>query len=506
MSPDGTIDRRQFLKSAAVVAGAAATGATTAGCSSTSAAPSPAKADIWQELGRHLRVPLLRPGDPRFRALARPYNARYADVLPQGIALCQVHDDVSQCILWARSHHVPFAVRSGGHSYGGFSATSGLLISLKEMNSVNVDAANGTVRLGSGVQNRDLTGLLPSHGLMVPTGRCPTVGIGGFMLGGGFGFNSRYLGLGVDKLVSTTMVDADGRLVVADADTNSDLFWALRGGGGGNFGVNLDYTVATTPVGALSVYKLGWAWDQAPVVMTAFDQLMAGAPDGLSARIGLDVTGTKPPALDRNALSMSALGQWFGTPEELESLLAPVFAAAPPTTKVIESLPYEKALEFFASNVPTGSFTEKSSYVGPSGFDASCVETAMSWVERWPGSANSSAVGFTLFAWGGAMNRPAANDTAFVHRDASWLAVVGSSWSNSDPPEVVDANLTYANDFHQALSPFVTDQAYQNFIDPSLPNWQTAYYGENLPRLMQSKLDWDPDNAFTFAQSVPVGA
>jgi hypothetical protein len=237
--------------------------------------------------------------------------------------------------------------------------------------------------------------------------------------------------------------------------------------------------------------------------MTAFNQLMAGAPDGLSARIGLDVTGTRPPLEDPGALSMSALGQWFGTPDELEALLAPVMGTAAPTTKVIESLPYEKVLEFFAQNVPTGSFTEKSSYIGPSGFDSSCVETAMSWVERWPGSSNSSAVGFTLFAWGGAMNKPAATDTAFVHRDASWLAVIGTSWSNADPQELIDTNLSYVGDFRQALAPFVTDEAYQNFIDPALPNWQTAYYGQNLPRLIQAKQDWDPQNAFTFAQSIP---
>lgn len=435
--------------------------------------------------------------------MARPYNARYSGVLPQGIAICQGSSDVSQCILWARSHHVPFAVRSGGHSYGGFSTTTGLLISLKEMHGVTLDAVTGTATLQSGALNRQLIGLLPRHGLMVPNGRCPSVGIGGYMLGGGFGFNSRQLGLAVDKLVRTQMVTAEGKVVTADADTNSDLFWALRGGGGGNFGVNLDYTVVTTPVGELSVYKLRWTWDQAPAVMTAFDQLMAGAPDGLSARIGLDVTGTQPPLKDPGALSMSALGQWFGPPDELEALLAPVIGTAAPTTKVIESLPYQKALEFFSHSVPTGSFTEKSAYIGPSGFDSTCVETAMSWVERWPGSSNSSAVGFTLFAWGGAMNRPAATDTAFVHRDASWLAVVGTSWTNSDPRELIDTNLTYVGDFYEAIGPFVTDEAYQNFIDPALPSWQTAYYGQNLPRLIQAKHDWDPDNAFTFAQAIP---
>ncbi len=128
-----------------------------------------------------------------------------------------------------RSHHVPFAVRSGGHSYGGFSTTTGLLISLKEMHGGTLGPVTGTATLQSGALNRQLIGLLPRHGLMVPTGRCPSVGIGGYMLGGGFGFNSRQLGLAVDKLVRTQMVTAEGKVVTADADTNSD-FWALRGG------------------------------------------------------------------------------------------------------------------------------------------------------------------------------------------------------------------------------------------------------------------------------------
>ncbi|HEX3841277.1 MAG TPA: FAD-dependent oxidoreductase [Acidimicrobiales bacterium] len=492
------VDRRQFLKAAAIVAGSAVGSAALGGCSSTSA-----KTDIWSELQRHLNGPLVRPGDSRYQSIARPYNARYATVRPEGIALCQGDNDVSQCILWARSHHVPFVIRSGGHSYGGFSTTGGLLISLRTMNGVRMNA-DGTATLQAGALNRGLMALLPSHGIMIPSGRCPTVAVGGFILGGGFGFSSRHLGLAVDKLVSTRMVTAEGKIVTVDADTNPDLFWALRGGGGGNFGVNVDYTLATTPVGPLSVYKLGWAWGQAPAAMTAFNQLMAVAPDGLSVRIGLDVSGTAPPVNNPGALSVSAIGQWFGTPAELEFLLAPVIAAAKPTSQVIESLPYQKALEFFAANVPTGSFTEKSAYIGPSGFDASCVETAMTWVERWPGSSNSSAVGFTLFAWGGAMNRPARTDTAFAHRTASWLAVVGTSWNNKDPQETIDTNLTYVGDFYTAMGPFVTSEAYQNFIDPALPNWPAAYYGENLPRLVQAKHDWDPDNAFTFAQAIPV--
>jgi hypothetical protein len=505
MADHDVIDRRGFLKTAAVVAGAAVIGGTAAGCSTTTvSATSTTASGIWPELARHLQGPVLRPGDPRYVALSSPYNARYAGVQPQGIALCQGIADVSQCVVWARSHHVPFAVRSGGHSYGGFSTTPGLLISLHAMKGATLDQAAGTATVQGGVQNQDLIGLLPKYGLMIPNGRCPTVGVGGYVLGGGFGFNSRHLGLAVDKLVSTRMVTADGSVVTADAGTNSDLFWALRGGGGGNFGINVDYTLATTEVGQLSVYKYTWAWDQAPAVMTAFDELMASAPDGLSARIGLDVSGTTPPSQNPAALSMSALGQWFGSPAELETLLAPVVAAGTPTATVIETLPYDKALAFFAANVPTGSFTEKSAYIGPAGFGTPLVETGMDWVAKWPGSSNSTAVGLTLFAWGGAMNRPAPTDTAFVHRNASWLAVVGTSWSNRDPQEVIDANLAYVGDFYQALGPYVTGEAYQNFIDPALADWPSAYYGQNLPRLVQAKQAWDPDNAFTFAQAIPV--
>ena len=186
-------------------------GGTLAGCSTGTASPASSTASgIWSELTRHLQGTLLRPGDPRYRALA-PLNARYADVLPQGIALCEGMANMSRCVVWARSQHVPFAVRSGGHSYGGFSATPGLLISLHAMKGATLDQTAGTATVQGGVQNKDLIGLLPKYGLMIPNGRCPSVGVGGYVLGGGFGFNSRHLGLAVDKLVAPGWSPPTGR-------------------------------------------------------------------------------------------------------------------------------------------------------------------------------------------------------------------------------------------------------------------------------------------------------
>ena len=494
--------RRELLRGAGAVLGAAIVGAGVASCSSNSGSSASSK---WQGLASQLTGTLLHPGDPGYARMAPPYNRRYVDVEPQAIAVCKSATDVQRCVSWARQHGVPFAVRSGGHSYAGYSATGGLLISVASLRSLTMDPATKRITLGAGVQNRDLFASLPRLDVGVPNGRCPTVGMGGFVLGGGFGFNSRKFGLASDNLVQTRVVTSDGQLLVCDADQHSDLFWACRGGGGGNFGINVDYVLQSQPVGELSLYKLRWKWSDAPAVMAAAQVLQASAPDALSARVGLDVASTTPPAKDPSGLSVSALGQFFGPVDQLETLLAPLLAAAPTTEKVIRSMDYTEALAFFAQNVPVGRFTEKSVYIGPDGFDTSFVETGMTWIEKWPGSANVTAVGLTLFAWGGAMGRPAPGATAFVHRDASWLSVVGTSWGPDDSQELIEENLAWVGQFFDALDPFVTDQSYQNFADPALADWQTAYYGTNLPRLVDVKQAYDPENVFAFPQGIPTG-
>jgi FAD/FMN-containing dehydrogenase len=490
--------RRNLLRGAGAVAAAGLV-----------AVPVPASAVVrrtkWQELQRHLRGRLLRPGMRRYAAAAPPYNRRYVDVRPRAIAECVDVADVRQCVLWARTHEVPFAVRSGGHSYAGYSTTDGLLISVAPLRTITPDLEAHKATIGAGVQNRHLFKAFPPLDLAVPNGRCPTVGMGGFVLGGGFGFNSRRLGLASDNLLRTTVVTADGDVLTCSEHSYPDLFWALRGGGGGNFGINTEFVLRTQSIGPLSVYRLRWRWDDAPTVLTAAQELMASAPDALSARVGLDVAVASSPG-GAPELSASALGQYFGQVGDLRSLLAPLLAAAQPTEQVIRRATHAEAVDFFAANVPVGRFTEKSSYIGPGGFDSGLIETGMTWIEKWPGSANTTAVGFTLFAWGGAMGRPAPTDTAFVHRDASWLSVIGTSWGKDDSTTVVNANLDWLGGFAAAIVPYVTDQAYQNFADPALTDWAQAYYGQNLPRLVKVKRKYDPDDVFSFAQGIPTTA
>jgi hypothetical protein len=456
----------------------------------------------WDQLSRQLRGRVLRPGQVGYTAASLPYNHRYAGIRPEGVALCAGAADVAAAVRWARHYELPFAARSGGHSYGGYSASRGLVISLAPLNSVRVDRRALTITTGAGVRLRDMYAELKGSGVAAPGGRCPTVGISGLLLGGGFGFSSRQLGLTCDQLLETEIVTASGQIVRVTRASHPDLFWACQGGGGGNFGINTRYTLRATPVGRVSVYRLEWPWRQAAAALDAMQALMSQAPAALSCRVGLDVHGGGPATGGAPERGVSALGQYFGPREELAELLAPVLTAVRPAAQQIEDRGYLAAQAFLAHNVPSGRFASRSRFLSRA-LPAAGIDTAIRWVERWPGSANAGGGGLTLFAWGGQINQVRPGATAFVHRDAAFLMDSETTWTDTDSPRVVSAGLDWLDGLYQAMRPFSTAQAYQNFIDPALADWQAAYYGTNLHRLKQVKRNWDPDRAFRFPQAIP---
>jgi hypothetical protein len=251
-----------------------------------------------------------------------------------------------------------------------------------------------------------------------------------------------------------------------------------------------------------SVYSLTWKESDAVAAFEAVQQAVAHGPDGFSCRIGIDLAG-RPPHL---TLTARALGQYWGPASELADLLAPVIKAAPPVSLTIKPESYIGAVKFLEDEVPVGSFTERSAYLPalPPPPIGDFVSTAIKHLRRWPGSSNSSAVGLAMFAWAGALNRVKPAATAFVHRDASWLFVVGASWGHQDSPRRVASNLRWLGGLSHALGQFSNGQAYQNFIDPALGDWQRAYYATNLKRLIAAKRKYDPDATFRFDQGVPL--
>ena len=181
----------------------------------------------WDTLARTLRGRLIRSGNPGYEDAALPQNLRYAARRPAGIAQCADTSDVRTAIRWARDNYVPVVPRGGGHSYGGYSTTRGLLIDLNGMTGVTADPADGTARVVGAARNRDLAAALQPLGVTVSAGRCPGVGVGGLTLGGGFGFSARELGLTTDALIETELVPCQATFA-RFTSSRSARSWALR--------------------------------------------------------------------------------------------------------------------------------------------------------------------------------------------------------------------------------------------------------------------------------------
>lgn len=493
------LTRRELLRRGGQVAAGAALASQVgwlAGCGSSGKAPTEVD---WRDLEKHLDGRLIRPGEADYGRLRIPSNLRYADVKPAGIALCAGPEDVRQSILWAVAHDLPAVPRAGGHSYSGYSVTPGLLVDLTRMNDVDVSRKEATATIAPGALNTDIYDGLQPYGVAFSAGRCPTVAVSGLTLGGGFGFSSRKLGLTVDALLETQVATADGQILVCSAKENPDLFWACRGGGGGNFGINTSFTVRTYPVDSVTLYDLSWDWSEAATVISKLQEVVAEAPDEWSMRIGIGTSG--PPGKTRP--SIGALGQFFGPKNELVSILDPVLSAAKPRKQLIAKRTFWQAKTYLYDTTPIGRYSVKSNYVA-SPFPAEGINVLLRAVEHWPGSSNEDGGGIALFAWGGAIAHVPPAATAFVHRDARFLMAYDTAWGANDSQTIVRANLHWLDQLEADISRYVTPQAYQNFIDRSLEKWEQGYYGQNLGRLIRVKKQVDPDNFFHFKQSIPT--
>jgi hypothetical protein len=483
------LSRRQFLTAAAGAAGAAQIrGLAHAG---PIAATSPALSADWPALARMLQGTLLRPGEPDFTRIASPWNLRFASTVPAGIARCASPDDVAVSVLWAQRNEMPLAIRSGGHSYAGFSTTGGLMIDVSPMHSVSAPDRDGRVRVGGGARNANVAAVLRGANRSITHGRCKDVGVAGLVLGGGIGFNQRRFGLACDQLAETEIVIAAGERLVCNAEQNPDLFWACRGGGGGNFGVNVSLTFQTFLVGDYTFFKLGWR-EGAGDVLPAALELLPSMPDRLGCRLRAEAG---------QDVRIELLGQLAGSPEELTELLSPLYRVAKPSEETKRLMPYWDAQEPLAEEGAPEYAHERSRYVfEPLSQDA--IATMLDFLRRWP--VTHAGAEWKMFLAGGAVAAVAPAATAFVHRKAIMLSAIDLTWTEDDDAATVADNESWLGAFHDAMRSFTSDECFQNFTDGAEPNYLRAYYGENLERLAEVKRRYDPENLFSFPQSIPL--
>jgi len=459
---------------------------------------------IFRELDRSLRGDVIQRGASGYDAARVLYNTRFDGVKPQAIAFCESLADVQKTVRWARKHDVHIVPRSGGHSYGGYSTTSGVIVDVSRLNAITL-TASGRAAIGAGSRLIDVYALLAERGRTVPAGTCPTVGMAGLALGGGIGMSARKFGLTCDNLLEATVVLADGRALVVDAHNHPDLYWALRGGGGGNFGIVTRLVFRTHPVDNVVTYSLEWPWADAKRVIDAWQNLAPHAPDGL-----FSVLNVNAAAGSSANPHITSAGQFYGTEDRLRALLQPLAAAGTPLRFTTTNHTYLSAQLMWAGcgslgvcHLPPQGNRGRSTFAAKSSFSSRPLSSAgidalLHQLEARRATGTGSGI-VLLDSYGGAINRVAKARTAFVHRDALFSMQYLAYWdaSASAAPNVAWLRRCYA-----ALRPYVSAFAYQNYIDPDLSTWPHAYYGSNLPRLRRIKRTYDPANIFHSRQSI----
>jgi FAD/FMN-containing dehydrogenase len=491
---DMAIGRRTFLR----VAGVSAVGAAAAACSSpkgggggvatvtaappaTSSAAPPSGPPDWAALRGKVSGGLLMPGDSGYEQAKRVFNPLFDTRKPAAVARCASPEDVRACVLGAASR-VPIAARSGGHSYAGYSVPDGgLVVDVGPMSKVDV-RGDGTAVVGAGTRLKDVYSALEAAGRCLPAGTCPSVGIAGLTLGGGIGVLTRKYGLTCDHLVSAQIVTADGELRTAAADSEPDLFWALRGGGGGNFGIVTSFTFSTEPAPDLSVFSLRFPAGSAAAVLDAWQQWLPGTQPELWSNLVL--SGGSP--------AQCRVGGCFaGGTAALTPLLNDLVtkAGVQPSSRLVQAKSYSATMQYFAGSESRQTFAASSRIMSEPVADSAKLVAVMN---------GRQGVDLLIDGLGGAVSNLAPADTAFWHRKA--LASVQIYSQATAGTQAASAKTVSA--IAAGLAGIGVGGGYVNYLDPALPDWMNAYYGGNVKRLREVARTYDPGKVFAFAQAI----
>lgn len=417
---------------------------------------------------------LIGPDHNLYDVLRKPALPQYADIRPTAIARCSSPSDVIEALAYARSTNLPLTPRGGGHCFAARSSTTGLLLDLSPLSTITIEPtglpalspgarAGALATIGAGARLASVYQGLHEYGLTIPAGCGPTVGIAGLTLGGGLGLLGRRYGLTCDRLVAATVVLADGNVLTCNADQEPDLFWALRGAGGGQFGVLTSLTFAAVPSPTATRFKLTWPRTHAADVITTWQSWAPDAPDDLTASLTVtanqvQVFGATLTTFDPGPFATLAPEIDLRTDFSWPALKASL-SEGDPDNRIIHS-----KSEFFCNPLPPDAITQL--------LNAGCE------------------LNFTPM--GGAYNRIPIDATAFAHRRERFLlehagpdrSAVRRSWSIGHP--------------------HASGGVYPNFPDPDLTDADahTAYHGPNYPRLRDLKAKYDPSNVFHFPQSL----
>jgi FAD/FMN-containing dehydrogenase len=444
------------------------------------------------ELRASLDGELFSPDSSGYEAIRRPVDPAYRHVRPRLVVLCRSVSDVVNAMTYAAATGDRLAPRGGGHCFAGRSSTDGIVLDMSGLAGISV-ADDRVATIGAGARLAQVYAALHAYGRTLPAGCGPTVGITGLTLGGGIGLLGREYGLTCDRLVGAQVVLPGGSVVDCDHDREPDLFWALRGAGGGQFGVVTSLRFDTVPEPMTTRIEAHWsdvALEEEDVVLeelvSAWQAWAPDAPDELT----VDLTLVSEPGATVRATLFGASTLGEGSTRELLRELIDEMGVVP-AIELRTGLPYHRLKSTFADLDPR-ELPERPLRIRSEFFSHSMAErTLASLLTQLGGSKATGRRQLTFTAMGGAYNRVAEDATAFAHRSERFLlehiAEAADPW--------VDRSWATA---HADGSGHV----YPNFPDPALDDWAVAYHAGNYPRLAAVKSAYDPHRFLDFPQAI----
>ncbi|WP_158056315.1 FAD-binding oxidoreductase [Halorussus halophilus] len=447
--------------------------------------------DALEAFAERFRGEVVRPDDGEYDSARQVWNGTI-DKYPAIIARCAGTADVVAAVEFAREEDLRVAVRGGGHNVAGTGVCDGgIVIDLSAMRGVHVDLDAGTVRAQGGATWGDVDSETQVFGQMTPGGAISSTGIAGLTLGGGYGWTRRTHGLTCDNLVSADVVTADGNVVTASEDQHSDLFWALRGGGG-NFGVVTSFEFDLYELGP-EILFLGamYPLDDAPTVLSEWVDYMETAPDELTADADVWTIPETPmfPEELHGTPFVGILGTYAGDFEEGEGVVEPLRTITKPLLDMTGPMDYLQLQSMLDPFFPKGArYYWKSRYLTDLNEDA--IETIVEYGRKRP--SGQSVI--PIRSRGGAVTRVGSDETAFPDRSSPFMLSIDGAWEDSSED---DENVEWVREFWEAMEPYAAEQGYQNFsmLDEADETAATMY-GDNYDRLVTVKDEYDPKNVF----------
>ena len=484
------VDRRTLLKAGGALAAIALTGCTDTSPANAGPSSLTAAGPDWAGLKRSLKGTLVRPGESAYAAAHQLFNPRWDSIQPEGVVRATGGADVSKAILFARQNKLALVPKGGGHSYVGAStASKGVMVDVGPMRGMSYK--NNVLTVGAGARLYDVHAFLDKYGRSLPTGTCPTVGVAGLALGGGMGVNTRTYGLTCDRILSISVVTADGKSRVVSKGVDSDLFWALRGGGGGNFGIVTSFTFSTIPASKLGFFRLTWPEAKAAAVVSGWQKFAVSAPATVWGNLHIDANSNG--TLSVHVTGASTTGSGAAAAAQLESLVG-----SKATTRTFAVRTHMEAVKYLGGGTtnPRTGFLAGSDVL--KAMPAATI-TALIGAVKAAARAKLPAAAI-LDPLGGQAAKTPVGGSSWAWRSA--IGVV--QWYSGLPAHPTAAQLKAAQTFisngHRAVRP-ATLGGYVNYVETGRA--VSTYYGGSYAKLQAIKKKYDPTNFFHTPYTLP---